>query len=89
MLHYFAGALAYADDNVLLAPTVREMRSMLRICEKYANEFDVIFNASKSKCVICLGRGAVHHCSPPTLPFTLCENVIEIVNDWFHLDHNL
>jgi len=67
---------------VLLAPAVRGMHSMLRICEKYANEFDVIFNISKSKCVMCPGRGAVHHCHSPTFPFTTCGNVIEI--GWPH-----
>jgi len=75
MLHWSSlhiGALAYADKVVLLVPTVRGMRSMLRICEIYANEFDVIFNASKSKCVICPGRGAVHRSSSPTLPFSIC-----------------
>jgi len=63
------------------------MPSMLRISEIYANEFDVIFNASKSKRVICPGRGAVHRSSSPTLPSSICGNVIEIVNAWPHLGH--
>ena len=43
----YAGALAYADDIVLLAPTASAMRSLLKICEDYAREYSVIFNAKK------------------------------------------
>jgi len=54
--HVFVGALAYADDIVLLAPTQHAMRSILNVCEEYANGFDVRFNASKSKCIVCCPR---------------------------------
>ena len=43
--NFFVGVLAYADDLVLLAPTPRAMRLMLAICDKYANDFCVSFNA--------------------------------------------
>jgi len=55
----FVGALAYADDVVLLAPTPRAMRIMLGICDSYANEFHVIYNAKKSKCIVCKPRNVV------------------------------
>ena len=47
-------ALAYADDIVLLSPTVRAMRVLLNICDDFATTFDVVFNASKSKskCIV-------------------------------------
>jgi hypothetical protein len=45
----FTVALAYADDLVLLAPTASAMRRMLAICEDYAAEFQVSFNADKTK----------------------------------------
>jgi len=32
----FVGALAYADDIVLLAPTPSAMRILLQICDSYA-----------------------------------------------------
>ena len=48
---WFVGAVAYADDIVLLAPTATAMRRMLSICDSFANEFSVLFNANKSKCV--------------------------------------
>ena len=49
----FLGALAYADDVVLLAPTASAMHKMLHICEEYALNFSVKFKLSKSKCVVC------------------------------------
>ena len=49
MGHMFVGALAYADDIVLISPTVHGMRSMLNTCDEYAKDFDVVFNGSKSK----------------------------------------
>ena len=41
------GALAYADDIVLLAPTPSAMRKLLQICDAYAAEFDISFNPDK------------------------------------------
>ncbi len=47
----FVGAFGYADDVVLLSPTVYGMREMLRICSEFGNEYNVMFNSSKSKCI--------------------------------------
>ena len=33
--HHFAGALAYADDVVLLAPSAFDLRVMLHACEDW------------------------------------------------------
>ena len=49
--HVFTGALAYADDVVLLAPTPSAMRVLLNIFEEYGKEFSVAFNAVKSVCM--------------------------------------
>jgi len=48
------GALAYADDLVLLAPTPRAMRDMLIVCDDFAADYSAIFNAKKSKCMLFL-----------------------------------
>ena len=48
---FLCWALAYADDLVLLSPSASAMRQMLVICDDFAREFHVVFNASKSKCV--------------------------------------
>ena len=46
--NYFAGCLAYADDLTLLAPTKKGLQFMIDTCEKFANEFEIVFNGSKT-----------------------------------------
>jgi len=55
---HFAGALAYADHIVLIAPTARPtaMRKLLGICGNYAIENCTTFNAAKSKCLVVLPK---------------------------------
>ena len=50
--NYYFGALGYADDIVLLCPTKEGLRNMIRICETYAAEHDIIFNGNKSKLLV-------------------------------------
>ena len=52
----FVGALAYADDLVLIAPNAAALRKMLSICDDYACEYSMKFNAQKSKCLLLLPR---------------------------------
>ena len=44
----FAGAVVYADDVVLLAPCASALRCMLNICNTFALQHGLIFNAKKS-----------------------------------------
>jgi len=53
---HFVGALAYADDLILLAPSASAMRKLLAICEDYAREYSISFNALKSKCMAALPK---------------------------------
>ena len=46
--HRFMGALSYADDVALIAPTITAARMMLRVCEDFASRYKVLFNAEKS-----------------------------------------
>jgi len=55
-LVFFVGALAYADDLVLLAFSPTAMRKMLSICDEYATEFSIKFNAKKSKWLAIIPR---------------------------------
>lgn len=48
---YFVGALAYADDVVLLSPSASAMRRMLLICDQFAAEYNVVVNVNKTKCL--------------------------------------
>ena len=50
--HIFCGAMGYADDIILLAPTKSSLLKMLDIAETTAKIYDIIFNASKCKYMI-------------------------------------
>ena len=54
----YMGSFAYADDIVLLSPTITSLNSQLKVCESYSNEFNIHFNAEKSKLLV--------YGSPPT-----------------------
>ena len=81
----FAGALCYAYDLVLLAPSPSALRIMLRCCENFALKRGLRFNASKTQLIhffpsplsSCAAR--LHHCSHE-LPF------LDTVT---HLGHNM
>ena len=46
--HIFVGALGYADDLILLCPSVVGLNEMIKICEEYATEHDIIFMEKRS-----------------------------------------
>ena len=57
--HLFAGALAYADDIVLLAPTKCGLSRMLSVASTCADELSLKFNGTKSQYLrYCAGREA-------------------------------
>ena len=47
----FMGALAYADDVVILAQTKTAVNILLSVASKFAKEYNVVFNAKKTKYV--------------------------------------
>jgi len=51
IVRLFVGALVYADDIVLLSPTASGMQTLLHLCDVFANDFSLIFNAVKTKCL--------------------------------------
>ena len=46
--HNFMGAFCYADDLSLVAPSRMSMLNLVQVCESFAAEYNVIFNAKKS-----------------------------------------
>ena len=47
----YCGAFGYADDVVLLSPSVNAMKDMLNVCGRFADKHKVLFNAKKSNIV--------------------------------------
>jgi len=87
---YYVGALAYADDILLLAPTPTAMRQMLNICDEYAHDHSIVFNGSKSKCLISEPRKriqlvrALHR---DMRQFAIGGKEIEFVDTFVRLGH--
>ena len=48
---HFAGAVCYADDIALLAPSPSALRIMLSTCSSFADEHCLVFNASKTQLI--------------------------------------
>ena len=46
------GIIGYADDILLLSPTVQTLERMIRVCETYACDFDIKFNGKKSQLMV-------------------------------------
>ncbi len=84
----FVGALAYADDIVLLAPTPTAIRKLLSICDVYASEYDTVFNASKSKFLVSAAtKRRMSYNDMAGCVFHIGGNVIENVAQYSHLGH--
>lgn len=90
---FFVGALAYADDIVLLAPTPTAMRKLLSICDTFAADNDICFNATKSKCIIINPQqvrkfySRYPFGSVTSFHFAISGNRIEFVDSYKHLGH--
>ena len=52
--HHFAGAVCYADDVALIAPSASALHLMLRACTQFASTHSLIFNASKTQLITVL-----------------------------------
>ena len=50
--HYYVGALGYADDIILLCPSLSGMHDMIKTCEEYAKDHQILFNGKKGKYLI-------------------------------------
>jgi hypothetical protein len=76
---------------VLLAPTELAMRAMLAICDRFATEINVTFNANKSKCIMFKVRS--HRSARDrivlTPQFLISGHIVENVLTWPHLRHIL
>jgi len=84
----YAGALTYSDDLVLLAPTASALRKMLAICDVYAAEYSMSFNAQKSKCLLILSN-ACRYLRPllQDKVFYVDGKPIDFVSSFPHLGH--
>jgi hypothetical protein len=84
----FVGALAYADDIVLIAPTATAMRKLLALCDSYARDYCISFNAHKTKCMIVTPNKRRSFSSRlDSCGFRIDNKPIEFVSSFSHLGH--
>ena len=48
----WVNSLSYADDMVLLAPTVTALQTLLEVCRAYAGPDDIVYNTTKTVCML-------------------------------------
>jgi hypothetical protein len=87
----FVGALAYADDIVIMAPMATAMRKLLAICEYFAHEYCISFNARKSKCMSVMpamsARSYTSYRHIGECIFRIDGAPVESVQSFTHLGH--
>ena len=71
IVHLSYAGCGYADDAGLISPSVTALQKLLCICEKFADEYDVLFNAKKTICIKIGSDG-----EPPVKPVMLHGSVI-------------
>ena len=88
----FMGAVVYADDVLLMAPTRGAMQMMLDKCQSYAAEHNILFstdpNPSKSKTKCIFVTGGKKNLAKPA-PLILCGRELPWVSTATHLGHEL
>ena len=80
----YAGSWVYADDFKMLAPSVKALEIMVSICQKYAKEYDVIFN-DKSQLIVFK---ATSNSDPPPI-IMINDKQVHAVDQITHLGHNI
>ena len=74
--------LAYADDIVLLAPSPKALKVLLKLCDKYASLFDIVYNTDKTLCMIFWPKRWKFIFTPV---FKLQGDVLKYVKDFKYL----
>ena len=81
----YMGAIAYADDLVLLSPSVSALKEMVKICSDFASSFDIQFNGTKSQ-LIAFKCGSKDVLDPGIV---LNGQKISMMDEVTHLGHRL
>ena len=79
-----ANIFIYADDIVLLSPTVSSIKFMIELCQTYSNEYFLKFNGEKSK-IIPFTKINMNN----FIDIYLNGNKLEVVNSYKHLGNIL
>ena len=58
---------------VLLSPSIRGLQCLLNVCDMYATEHDIIYDAKKTKCICIIPKSMIDMCDHV---FMLSGNVL-------------
>ena len=75
----FAAIIMYADDMLILSPTVRGLQTLLLSCQEYCDFWDIKLNPKKSR-IMYFGKGYVNLCQ-----VKLNDRPLELVSTWKYL----
>lgn len=50
--------LAYADDLVLLCPSIKGLQKLINVCEQYGNDHCITYNCLKTVCMSIMPKGS-------------------------------
>ena len=78
--HRFVGCIIYADDIVLLCPSVIGLQDMVNICSEFSREYDILFNETKSLCMQFGNDEIVADIVLNNKPLNWCEKVKHVGN---------
>ena len=67
VMSLFVGCILYADDIILLSPSVTGLQQMLDKCSEVATSISLVFNVNKSHCIVV---GKFYNCV--IAPMMLC-----------------
>ncbi|KAG7306499.1 hypothetical protein JYU34_009135 [Plutella xylostella] len=80
----FVNNISYADDMVLLSPSISALRKLIGICESYAVAHGLRYNVKKSELLVFkAGRRSCNNIPP----VTLCGAPLNRVNKFKYLGH--
>ena len=72
----------FADDIVIFAPSAKGLQELLDVCSNFADTDRVVFNVSKSQCLIVHSKGGT--VSQPV--FRLCSFALQFLGRLLQVD---
>ena len=82
--NHFINHLCYADDMVLLSPSLKGLKKLVATCEQYASEHDIVYNTRKTVCML-FKPSRLNFDINPTLK--MCGEELKFVQQFSYLGH--
>jgi hypothetical protein len=80
----FVNNISYADDMVLLGPSINALNKLLSVCEEYAGSHGLRYNTSKSVLMVFKAGAKCYPCVPPAY---LYGTPLQMVKEFKYLGH--